>query len=146
MAYTVFASGPATNRSWSPDTNIRPSAASGCWARSGRRVSFDPLGSASLARTGTVTTSLTRTVASSGFAWGAWSLAGAGTISTAISPVADDRPLDTVYRTVSWPSARMSVILTTEWSSTATLTGSPASAVTDCTTSTPPEGSESLPR
>ncbi|MCY1225935.1 hypothetical protein D9M72_381480 [compost metagenome] len=78
-----------------------------------------------------VTTSPARTDTSSGLACGAWSLAGAGTTSTAMSPLAEALPLEIVYLTLSCPSARMSVILMTEWSSTDALTGWPSAAVTD---------------
>src|SRR5690606_898511 len=102
-----------------------------------------PSGCASFFSTGTVTTSPVCTVISSATASGGRSRVGAATGTTRTSPTALCAPFDAVYRRVTGRSRRaVSATRSTWWSSTAAVT--PASASTDVTTSTPPDGSVSL--
>src|SRR5689334_12131426 len=92
-----------------------------------------------------VTTSLTRTLTSSGLGCGASTTAGAGTGTTETLPVADDVPLDMVQRNRKGSLVpAMSVIRRTLWSITLTDAVAFSGTATDCRTGTPPDGSESL--
>ena len=96
MARTVLGSAPAMKRRVFSETKLLPSASGTGCGSAGSTVSFSPCGWVSLASTGMVTTSLTRTLTSSGLGCGASTTAGAGTGTTETLPVADLVPLDMV--------------------------------------------------